>query len=66
MKYEQEAATIRGMREKINNLEAIIVDMNSDFEKCAHGISPCLFCANDEFCMNPEEHGCHFIWKKHN
>ena len=42
-------------------------DMNSDFEKCARdGISPCFFCANDGCCVNPDEHGCHFIWKIHN
>ena len=66
MHHEQEARTIKGMEEKINNLEAMLDDMNSDFEKCAHGISPCFFCANDECCVNPDEHGCHFIWKRHN
>ena len=66
MKYEQEARTFKGMEEKIHNLEVMLSDMNSDFEKCARGISPCFFCANDECCVNPEEHGCHFIWKRHN
>ena len=65
MRYEQEARTCQGMREKIQELETMLDDMNSDFEKCAHGISPCFFCANDQHCVNPDEHGCHFIWKRH-
>lgn len=65
MKYEQEARTCKGMEEKICNLEAMLDDMNSDFEKCARGTSPCFFCANDEYCVDPDKHGCHFIWKRH-
>ena len=67
MQYELHKRTIDGMEDKIKNLEAMLNDMNSDFAKCAKdNISPCFFCANDEHCVNPEEHGCHFIWKRHN
>lgn len=65
MHYELEAMERKGMLDKISNLEEMLDDMNSDFEKCAHGTSPCFFCANDEHCVNPDEHGCHFIWKQH-
>jgi hypothetical protein len=51
--------------EKFRELETKFSDMHSDFEKCARGTSPCFFCANDEHCVNPDEHGCHFIWKRH-
>ena len=65
MRHELEARTLNGMEEKIDSLETMLNDMNSDFAKCAQGISECFFCANDEHCVNPDEHGCHFIWKKH-
>lgn len=66
MKYELEARTIQGMEEKIRSLEAMLDDMNSDFDQCAHGKSPCFFCANDKYCDDPDKYGCHFVWEKHN
>ena len=66
MQYELEARTRQGMEEKIHSLEAMIDDMNSDFDQCAHGKSPCFFCANDKYCNDPDKYGCHFIWEKHN
>ena len=53
--------------ERIRSLEVKFNDMHSDFAKCAKdNISPCFFCANDECCVDPDKHGCHFIWKRHN
>lgn len=66
MKHELEARTIHGMEDKINELKAIIYDMHSDFIKCARGVSPCFFCANDSCCNNQDERTCNFIWNKHN
>lgn len=66
MHHELEARTRQGMEEKIRSLEAMLDDMNADFEQCANGKSPCFFCANDECCIDPDTHGCHFIWKAHN
>lgn len=66
MHHELEARAYHSMEDKIRSLETMLDDMNSDFEKCAHGTSPCFFCANDEYCENPDDHGCHFIWKQHN
>lgn len=67
MNHEHESSIVKRMEEQISNLEAMLNDMNSDFEKCARdNISPCFFCANDGCCVNPDEHGCHFIWKRHN
>lgn len=66
MHYELEAMERKGMLDKISNLEEMLDDMNSDFEKCARGTSPCFFCANDEHCVDPDKHGCHFIWSRHN
>lgn len=65
MRYELGAQTRQGMEDKIHNLEKMLNDMSSDFEKCAHGTSPCFFCVNDEHCVNPDEHGCHFVWNRH-
>lgn len=67
MNHEHESSIVERMETKISDLEAMLNDMNADFEKCARdNISPCFFCANDECCINPDEHGCHFIWKRHN
>jgi hypothetical protein len=65
MKYELEAMTRKGMEERIDNLEALLKSMQSDFAKCAKdNISPCFFCANDEMCSGCPE-TCNFIWNKH-
>lgn len=66
MHHELEARTRQGMEEKIRSLEAMLDDMNSDFNQCAHGKSPCFFCANDKYCDDPDKYGCHFIWENHN
>lgn len=65
MHYELEARTIHGMEEKIHNLEAMLDAMNTDFGECAKGKSPCFFCANDQYCDDPDKYGCHFAWKSH-
>ena len=55
MNHEHESSIVKRMEEKISSLEALLNDMNSDFEKCARdGISPCFFCANDECCVDPD------------
>ena len=65
MRYEQEAMERQGMLAKINNLEAMLKAMESDFAKCAHGISPCVYCANDRTCNSCVKY-CNFVWDKHN
>lgn len=66
MQHELESRTLQNLEEKIRNLETMLDDMNSDFGQCAHGKSPCFFCANDKYCDDPDKYGCHFIWEKHN
>ena len=56
----------QAMEEKIRKLETMLNDMNSDFAKCACGTSACFFCAYDQDCVDPDRHGCHFIWQAHN
>lgn len=66
MYYELEARTRQGMEERIEQLNSMLVAMQSDFSECAKGRSECFFCANDECCIDPDEHKCNFIWQKHN
>ena len=64
MKYEQEARERQGMLDEITQLKTMLKDMEVDFVKCAHGISPCFFCANDDTCTGcPKD--CNFVWKNH-
>ena len=65
MSFEKEALERQGMLEKVNNLEGMLRDMQSDFEQCARGVSPCFFCANDETCDCSDDKDCHFVWAKH-
>lgn len=65
MQHELHAMERQAMREQIDNLEKQLKDMHADFEKCAHGISPCFFCANDDKCTGcPKD--CNFVWLPHN
>lgn len=64
MHHELQALTRQGMEAKIHNLEAMLDAMQSDFAKCARGISPCFFCANDDSCSGIPEN-CKFVWIKH-
>lgn len=66
MHHELEARTRKALEEKIENLNKNLKDMETDFAKCATGISPCFFCANDEFCQATSDNGCCFVWKSHN
>lgn len=65
MHYEQEAMERQNMLDKIKNLENTLRAMESDFGKCAHGISPCFYCANDSICSGCAK-DCNFVWDKHN
>ena len=66
MHDELTAIERQNMLEEINNLKAMFKDMESDFEKCAKGISPCFFCANDDTCNCSDSKHCNFVWKTHN
>ena len=63
--HELNAMERRGMLDKIATLESQINAMESDFARCAIGISPCFFCANDDICTGTTEK-CKFKWNKHN
>lgn len=63
--HELNAMERRGMLDKIATLESQINAMESDFARCAIGISPCFFCANDNTCTGTTEK-CKFKWNKHN
>jgi hypothetical protein len=66
MKYEQEARGRQGMEDRIKELNTMLQAMQSDFAKCAKGISPCFFCENDDVCSAVGDNGCCFKWKSHN
>lgn len=66
MKYELHAMERHAMKDRINELETMLKDIQSDFAKCAQGISPCFFCANDDTCQCTNECNNKFIWAKHN
>ena len=66
MHHELQAMERRRMADRINELETMLRNMQSDFAKCAkNNTSPCFFCANDETCSGcPKD--CNFVWEKHN
>lgn len=64
MHHELEARTRKALEERIENLNKLLLTMQSDFAKCAKGISPCFFCDNDDGCSGIPEN-CKFIWIKH-
>jgi hypothetical protein len=66
MKYEQEARERQGIKDKIDELETMLQDIQSDFAECARGVSPCFFCENDDACSCVNDNGCYFKWKQHN
>ena len=63
--HELDAMERQGMLDKIANLKSQLAAMESDFARCAIGISPCFFCANDDTCTGTTEK-CKFKWNKHN
>lgn len=65
MHHELYAMERQAMQERINDLENMLNAMQSDFAKCAHGISPCFYCANDSTCSGCAK-DCNFVWDKHN
>ena len=57
--------TLEELQAKAKHLEDMLKDMESDFTKCARGISHCFFCENDEACTATSDNGCCFVWKPH-
>jgi hypothetical protein len=66
MLHEQLTIERQNMRDKINELESKLKNMESDFAQCARGTSPCFFCQNDEACMSTDDNGCCFKWVSNN
>lgn len=64
MDHELHAMERQGMLESIANLKSQLAAMESDFARCARGISPCFFCANDDICTGTTEK-CQFKWESH-
>jgi hypothetical protein len=65
MHHELPAMERQAMRNRIDELENMFKNMQSDFAKCAKdNISPCFFCANDETCSGCPK-TCNFVWNKH-
>ena len=65
MYHEQVAKTKQGMEKRIKELETMLKDMQSDFAKCAQGVSPCFFCENDDACQCSDGCKSEFVWAKH-
>ena len=65
MSHDLHARERQGMLDEIANLKSQLKAMEADFAKCAHGISPCFFCVNDDNCAGTFE-TCKFKWTKHN
>lgn len=65
MLHEQLAMERQQTREIIDSLQTQLKDMHADFEKCAHGVSPCFFCAKDDTCSGCVQ-DCDFVWLPHN
>ena len=65
MGYELHAMERQGMLDEITNLKSQLTAMEFDFARCAIGISPCFFCANDDICTGTTEK-CQFKWESHN
>lgn len=66
MHHELLAMERQAMQERINDLEAMLKAMESDFATCAKtSISPCFFCDNDDNCIGTPE-TCKFKWIRHN
>lgn len=65
MGYELHAMERQGMLDEITNLKSQLAAIESDFARCAQGISPCFFCENDDICTGTTEK-CQFKWMKHN
>lgn len=65
MLHEQLARERQSWADEVSSLKAQLKAMESDFAKCAHGISPCFFCANDDNCLGTPE-TCKFKWINHN
>ena len=67
MRYEQLAMERQNTQAKIELLETMLHDMESDWTECARtGKSPCFFCANDDTCTCTNDADCSFKWKPHN
>ena len=63
MLYEQLAIERKNMQDKINELETMLKDIESDFAECSRtGKSPCFFCAHDDTCDGRD---CNFKWQPH-
>lgn len=65
MGYELHAMERQGMLDEITNLKSQLAAIESDFARCAKGISPCFYCMNDNNCEGTPE-TCRFKWMKHN
>ena len=65
MLHEQLARERQNWTDEVSALKAKLNAMESDFAKCAHGISPCFFCTNDDNCHGTPE-TCKFKWINHN
>ena len=64
MHNEQAAIERQNMQNTIDNLIAMLHDMETDWAECTRtGKSPCFFCAHDETCDGRD---CEFKWQPHN
>ena len=67
MHNEQAAIERQSMQEKINQLTAMLNDMEADWRECARtGKSPCFYCAHDDTCTCTNDYDCDFKWQPHN
>lgn len=65
MHHELLAIERQAMQERIHKLEAMFEMIHGDFALVAKGITPCLYCANDDECVKSLNPTCNFIWINH-
>ena len=65
MHHELIAIERQVMREKIEELQKMLKDMEADFAKCANGKSPCIYCVNNQSVCSHNKNNCNFVWNPH-
>lgn len=65
MHHELLAMERQAMRERIKELERQLETIHGDFALVAKGVTPCLYCANDDVCVESKDITCNFVWIDH-
>ena len=65
MHHELLALERQAMIERIADLERQLKTIHEDFSYVVNGVTPCLFCANDDVCVRSKDKICNFVWTDH-